>query len=149
MPHPNERERVKYLIFLHSAVFWHQDRFMRGGKDRNNSTVTLLPHFKKTTPNSLPPQLSSTLTYLLFLPRSLLSSIFLFLSSFSRDHPFFFSAFFFICYSLNRGSLMSFTLTFFICQFVYLSHHHHHHPLPSSSVAISPAHRHELAFLRH
>lgn len=66
MPHPNERERVKYLIFLHPAVFWHQDRFMRGGKDRNNSTVTPLPHLKKTTPNSLPPLLSSSLAYLPF-----------------------------------------------------------------------------------
>lgn len=36
----------------------------------------------------------------------------------------------FICYSLNHGSLMSFTLTFFIRQCVCLSPHH---PLPSLS----------------
>lgn len=91
-------------------------------KDCNHCTVTLFPHFK-TFPNSLPPIFSSSLAYLLFF-LSLRSH--LFFSFFPRSLVIILLLF--ICYSLNHSSLMSFSLTFFICQCVCLSPHP---PFPS------------------
>lgn len=86
-------------------------------KDCSNCTVTLFPRFK-TSPNSLPPIFSSSLAYLLFF-LSLRSH--LFFSFFPRSLVII--RLLFICYSLNHSSLMSFSLTFFICQCACLSPH--------------------------
>lgn len=111
VPHPNEHEREEYHI-LHSVVSWHQDRFM--WKERIAITVRQLSfHISKHPPipflpYSHPPSLisfSSSVSALIYFSLSFLA---LSWSSFC----------FFIDYSLNHGSLMSFSLTFFICQCV-------------------------------
>lgn len=81
------------------------------------TTVTRFPYFK-TSPNSLSPLFSSSLAYLLFF---LALCSHLFFSFFPRSLVIILLLF--ICYSLNHCSLMSFSLTFFICQFVCLSPH--------------------------
>lgn len=107
MLHSNEHEQGKLLI-LHSVVFWHQDRFMWKGKGCNKWAVTGFLHFKRS-PNSLLPLFSSSLTYLFFfLSQPPFSYIFPFLSLYSLM----IILLVFIGYSLNRSSLMSFSLTF-------------------------------------
>lgn len=137
MPHSNKHERVH---FLHSVVFWHQNDFI--WKERIARAVLSLQlsfHISKHSPipflpYSLPPKLISfsfsvsTLIYYPFtFPLALSWSSFFFLL-------------FLMCYSLNHSSLMSFSLTFFICQCVSLTPTFYtHHSPPSTQAALFEA----------
>lgn len=116
--HPDEHGRVKIHI-THPVVFWQVYGKGKGWAIRVRE-LSFFARFK-TSLNSLPPLFSPSLAYLLFF-LSLGSHLFF---SFSRRSLPWSSLLLFIGYSLNHSSLMSFSLTFFICQRVC--------PPPSSS----------------